>query len=84
MKIKVTMKGSGTMPGAVLWAVKQEVLAMGLPDDEQEALIELRYEKELGIMAKWFKFSELLTVEFDTISLTAVACDAYSITGDRQ
>jgi len=76
MKIKVMMKDPDTMPDAVLEAVKQDVLAMGLPDDEQEALIVLRCEKEQGLMAKWFKYSEYLSVEFDTDNQTAVVCDA--------
>lgn len=71
MKIKVTMKDPDTMPDAVRDAVAEEVKQMGLPEDEAESLIELRIEKERAKMAKWFEYSEYLTVEFDTDAMTA-------------
>ena len=76
MKIKVTMKDPDTMHDAVQDAVKEEVKAMGLPEDESESLIELRTNKVGEKMAKWFEYGEYLTVEFDTDAMTATVLDA--------
>ena len=76
MKIKVTMKDPDTMHDAVREAVEQEVKAMGLPADEEESLIEMRCEKEGNKLAKWFKYSEYLTAEFDTDAMTATVLAA--------
>lgn len=76
MKIKVTMKDPDTMYDAVQDAVKREVQAMGLPDDEAESLIEMRAEKEREKLAKWFEYGEYLACEFDTDAMTAAVLDA--------
>ena len=76
MKIKVTMKDPGTMFDAVQDAVKSEIATMNLPEDEQEALIELRTDKEREKLSKWFRYSEYLSVEFDTEKMTATVLDA--------
>ena len=75
MKIKVTMKDPDTMYDAVQDAVKAEVTAMGLPEDEAESLIELRTEKERAKMDKWFEYGEYLAVEFDTEGMTATVLE---------
>lgn len=75
MKIKVTMKDPDTMHDAVQEAVAREVKAMGLPEDEEEQLIELRCEKVREKMYKWFEYGEYLTVEVDTDSMTATVID---------
>jgi hypothetical protein len=74
MKIKITMKDPDTMYDTVQEAVTQEVKAMGLPEDEEESLIELRTEKEIKKMGKWFEYEEYLAVEFDTEAMTATVC----------
>lgn len=76
MKIKVTMKDPDTMFDAVQDAVKSEIATMNLPEDEQEALIELRTDKEREKLSKWFRYSEYLSVEFDTEKMTATVLDA--------
>lgn len=75
MKIKVTMKDPDTMNDAVQNAVTAGVKAMGLPEDETESLIELRTEKELAKMAKWFEYGEYMAVEFDTEAMTATVLE---------
>ncbi len=75
MKIRVTMKDPDTMHDAVLEAVTSEVKAMGLPEDEARKLIQIRVDKQADKMAKWFKFSEYLTVECDTDAMTAKVVD---------
>lgn len=76
MKVVVTMKDPDVMHDAVQDVVSGEVKKMGLPDDEEDAMIELRVEKECGKMAKWFKYGEYLKVEFDTEAMTATVLDA--------
>lgn len=71
MKIKITMKDPDTMPDAVEEAVRAEVEAMGLPEDEADSLIEMRAEKAREKLSKWFEYSEYLSVEFDTEAMTA-------------
>jgi len=75
VKIKVTMKDPDTMYDAVQDAVKAEVQAMGLPEDEAESLIALRTAKEHTKMDKWFEYGEYLTVEFDTEAMTAAVIE---------
>jgi len=76
MKIKVTMKDPDTMFVAVQDAVDQELSEMNLPKDEVDALSELRAEKEREKLSKWFRYSEYLTVEFDTDEMTATVLTA--------
>jgi hypothetical protein len=70
------MKDPDTMFDAVQDAVKSEIATMNLPEDEQEALIELRTDKEREKLSKWFRYSEYLSVEFDTEKMTATVLDA--------
>jgi len=37
-----------------------------MPEDEAEAIREIRMEKALDVASEWFKYSEYLTVEIDT------------------
>jgi hypothetical protein len=76
MKIKVTMKDPDTMYDAVQDAVKEEVEMLNLPKDEYDALIELRADKEREKLSKWFRYSEYLSVEFDTETMTATVLSA--------
>lgn len=76
MKIKVTMKDPDTMYDAVQNAVIQELVAIGMPNDEFERMVELRSEKLRAKMRKWFEYGEYLTVEFDTETMTATVLDA--------
>lgn len=76
MKITITMKDPDVMFVAVQDAVKSEVEAMNLPSDESDVLIDLRAEKEREKLSRWFRYSEYLSVEFDTETMTATVLDA--------
>ena len=66
MKFKVYMKDTDVLHEGIEEALDEELKASGLPDDEQEALRELRYEKASDVASKWFQYGEYLTVEIDT------------------
>ena len=66
MKFKVYMKDTDVLHEGIEEALDEELKASGLPDDEQEALRELRYEKASDVASKWFRYGEYLTVEIDT------------------
>lgn len=66
MKFKVYMKDTDVLHEGINDALDEELKASGLPDDEQEALRELRYEKASDVADKWFQYGEYLTVEIDT------------------
>lgn len=71
MKIVVHMKDPDTMLDAVKDAVRLSVSPLGLKPSEAAALEEVREEIQRKKMRKWFKYSEYLSVEFDTDAGTA-------------
>lgn len=76
MKIRIQMKDPDTMHDAVADAIREQLRASGLPKDEQQALYEVRSDKIRGICAKWFRYSEYLTVEVDTDAETCTVLTA--------
>lgn len=77
MKIRLTMKDPDTLGDAIEEAVKADVEAMGLTDSEEvDAIKELRAEKAATVCSKWFRYSELLTVEIDTEDRTCTVIEA--------
>lgn len=66
MKFKVYMKDPDVLHDGIDEAIDAELKASGLPDDEQEALREIRHEKAADVASKWFEYGEYLTVEIDT------------------
>lgn len=62
MKIKVTMK----TPEALDYALEDAFADNPLPEEREDMKREAR-EK----LAKWFKYGEYLTIEFDTEAVTA-------------
>lgn len=71
MKFTVTMKDPDTLTDAIEEAVREEVEAMGLPEDEAEALMEARADKVGRLCDRWFEYGEYLQVEIDTEAETA-------------
>lgn len=67
MKIKVTMK----TPDALDYALKDAFSDYPIPEDGEDMEYEAR-EK----LAKWFRYGECLTVEFDTEAMTATVLPA--------
>ena len=72
MKFKVSFKDPDTLHDAIDDAVRAEVAAMGLPEDEAEELIEIRREKVQAKVSKWFPYSEYVDLEVDTESDTVL------------
>lgn len=66
MIFKVTMKDTDVLQDAATDAVDEQLKLSELPEDEQEALRELRVEKCLDVAGRWFEYGEYLTVEIDT------------------
>lgn len=66
MKFRVTMKDTDSLYDGVNEALDEEMKSSGLPEDEQEALREIRLEKAQDVAEKWFEYGEYLTVEIDT------------------
>ncbi len=71
MKFTVTIKDPDCLHDAVHDAVKREVDALGLPEDEAELLVESREEKVRERVAKWVEYDEYYKIEFDTDAGTA-------------
>lgn len=65
MKFQVAMKDPDTLHDAIADAVSEDVASI-LDEDERAALSEVRAEKARRVAAKWFRYSEYLTVEIDT------------------
>lgn len=72
MKFQVQMKDPDTLYDAIQDAVNAGLRDEGHPDDEREALAELRERKISALCSKWFKYGEYLTVEIDTEAGTCV------------
>ena len=65
MKIKVTLKDPDTLHDAIADSVARSVESLS-DTDERAAISEVRTQKAAKIAAKWFRYSEYLTVEIDT------------------
>lgn len=77
MKFIVQMKDPDTLHDAIADAVKAELDAAGIKDPEEiEALQELRQSKAALIASKWFKYSEYLAVEINTMDETITVLSA--------
>lgn len=64
MKFQVTMKDPDTLFDAIQDAVAETLETM--PEDEAEAVREIRENKAHEVASEWFKYGEYLTVEIDT------------------
>lgn len=71
MKFTVYIKDPDVFSDAVSEAVKKEVSALNLPEDEAEAVIEKREEKVNDFLERWVEYGEYIKVEFDTEANTA-------------
>jgi len=76
MKFKITMKDPDGVYNSVTDAAAASAAAVnGISDDERESLEESRREEITECIGKWFEYSEYLTVEIDTDSMTATVCN---------
>lgn len=64
MIFQVTMKDTDVLHDGIDEALEENL--KGMPDDEAEALREIRHEKASDVAGKWFTYGEYLTVEIDT------------------
>ena len=75
MIFRVTMKDPDTLHDAVRDAVRKDVTKLkGILPAEVEKLQEMRSSEVLELCSRWFRYSEYLTVEIDTVkrSITVV------------
>lgn len=76
MKIRVTLKDPDALYESVDHAVRELSKPDGVSDAEWKTIKEDRAETDRAkIAAKWMKYSEYLTVEFDTESGTATVIE---------
>lgn len=66
MKFRCTFKDPDALHDQIRDAVTAEVEAMHLDEDEAEVLIEKRVEKVGEFCSRWIRYSEYITIEFDT------------------
>lgn len=77
MKLKIVFKDPDGVFESIRDAVNNEVGKIaGLDDDERAVIAEDRMAKTDDALGKWIKYSEYLTVEFDTDANTAVVLEA--------
>jgi len=74
MRFKVSMKDPDTLHDAIMEAV-EESMDGDLPEDEAEAVAELRQKKVTEICSKWFAYGEYLVVEIDTDEMSCVVVE---------
>jgi len=71
MKISVTLKDPDGFGECVDEDVKASLADSGLPEDEQEAVVEKRLEKVWKELERWVDCQEYVTIDFDTEAGTA-------------
>lgn len=69
VKIRVQMKDPDSLYDAISEVIDLEL--KDLPEDEAEAISDIRREKYGNIAAKWFEYSEYVTIEIDTEAKTS-------------
>ncbi len=72
MKLEITLKQPDVLECAIKEAIANEVELMNLEDTEEvEYLLESRKDEEMEKLEKWVKYSEQVTIKFDTDEMTA-------------
>lgn len=75
MKVRLTFKDPDGPSDGIKRAIAQEVDALGLDDDEADAVREIRTEKVRTALRRWVSCDELITIEFDTDLMEATVID---------
>lgn len=75
MKIEVTVKDPDGFWECVNAEVAEQVRKLGLPEDETEALIEVRTESAWKKLGRWVEYKEYLRVSFDLEAGTATVLE---------
>jgi len=71
MKFTVYLKDPDGFSDGIGDAVDASIKAMGLDEDEAEAIKEARTQKVSDALGKWVEYGEYVTLEFDTEAGTA-------------
>lgn len=74
MKIQFSFKDPDVMIDEIASAMKTEranLIASGMPEDEADAVVEIRREKAVAACHRWFDYGEYCVVEIDTDADTA-------------
>lgn len=71
MNFFVTMKDPDSLYEGVTDAVNEQLEKSDLPEDERDAVRELRVEKATDVGDLFFEYGEYLTIEIDTDNKTA-------------
>lgn len=72
MIFQVTLKDPDALYDAIDGAVDVELASLGLDEEEQQAIRDIRREKISDVAHKWFEYGEYLTVEIDTENKTCI------------
>jgi hypothetical protein len=72
MKFNVYIKDTDAFDEAVYSSVKQSLEESGLTNRELDALQEIREEETRDALSRWVQDGEYVTLEFDTVTGTAV------------
>ena len=79
MKFKVEPQGRNSIYDAVFNAIKLQVDAMDLSQDEKTTITESRTFNEQIKMCRWVEYGYGITVEFDTEAMTATVVDRHQL-----
>lgn len=71
MRFKITFKDPDTLHDCIRDELENMEKPSNLTDDEFEAVLDVRKKEMEEAAAKWFKWSEYVTVEIDTEAGTA-------------
>jgi hypothetical protein len=75
MKFKIQFKTLSGVSDCVNTSVR-ESLPGGLTEDGAAVLAEERHNEVDAVLEKWLRYSEYITIEFDTDTKTATVCEA--------
>lgn len=79
MKFKVTLKEPDSFHDAINFAVKKELESSFTGDAEEDFLLADEKREEVNtFLEKWVRYSEYITVEFDTETGTATVLETKS------
>ncbi len=79
MKFRVTLKEPDSFHDAIYLAAKKEVKSKSSGDKEEDEILADETKEEIKtFLEKWVRYSEYITVEFDTELGTATVCEIKS------
>lgn len=77
MKLRITLKDPDGISDSIVDAASKSIKQVtDLSDDEMDELFDARHELYRGIIGKWVRYGEYVTIEIDTVANTAVVVEA--------